>query len=182
MKVKSYKVELKPEIKKDIKELTTNNFIKSELQLDKVCDELNIDFFDADFDNPEISGMLIKDKETNKFGIYVNRKHSNVRQRFTVAHEIGHYLSYKHKSYSFNELNSEGSIEDYAMSFRKENLHSNAETEANLIAAEMLMPEDKIEKMIKEKLTIEEMADEFFVSEAAMTIRLKTLFPDLMVV
>jgi Zn-dependent peptidase ImmA (M78 family) len=150
--------------------------------LDKVCDELSIDFFDADFNDSKISGMLIKDKETNKFGIYVNRKHSAVRQRFTIAHEIGHFLSYKHQSHSFNELNNAGGIEDYAMSFRKENSFSIAETEANLIAAEMLMPEDKIEKMKENNLTIEEMADEFFVSEAAMTIRLKALYPDLIVV
>jgi len=110
-------MKLKHEIVEEIKNLTSNRYEKYELQLDDICKELEIECFDANFDDPRISGMLIKDQKTNKFNIYVNRKHSDTRQRFTIAHEIGHYLSYKHKSYSYEQLNENNQIEDYAISF-----------------------------------------------------------------
>jgi Zn-dependent peptidase ImmA (M78 family) len=167
---------LKPEIIDEIKYLTNNCYNRYKLLLDYICKKLDIKCFDSDFDDSRISGMLIRNKETNKFEIYVNRKHSDTRQRFTVAHEIGHYLSWKHQSYSYEQLNKENEIEDYAISFRHESIQSDAETEANEIAATILMPEDKVRDLAKENLTIEEMAEKFFVSESAMTIRLQALY------
>ena len=163
-------------IQREISEITSNCYNKYKLLLNEVCKKLQIECFDSDFDDPRISGMLIKNNETGKFDIYVNRKHSNTRQRFTVAHEIGHYLSWKHQSYSYEQLNKENEIEDYAISFRHESIQSDAETEANEIAATILMPEEKVRELAKKNLTIEEMAVEFFVSEAAMTVRLQALY------
>lgn len=173
---------LKTEIFSEIKELTSNCYKGNKLQLNDIYKKLDIECFESDFDDPRVSGMLIKNKETNKFEIYVNRRHSNARQRFTIAHEIGHYISYKYESYSYDQLSKNNEIEDFAISFRHENVTSDAETEANLIAAEMLMPEKKVRELAEAGLTIEEMADEFYVSPSAMTIRLLNLYPGLIIV
>ena len=169
---------LKTEILNAIKEITSDCYKENKLQLNNIYKKLDIECFESDFDDPRVSGMLIKNKETNKFEIYVNRRHSNARQRFTIVHEMGHFLSWRHNSYSYEQLNENNEIEDFAISFRHENITSDAETEANLIAAEMLMPEKKVRELAEAGLTIEEMADEFYVSSAAMTVRVQFLFKE----
>ncbi len=67
------------------------------------------------------------------------------------------------------------------MSFRHNDVHSKAETEANQIAAEILMPEKMVKDLVKQGLTAEEMADQFYVSPSAMIIRLQTLYDNLMI-
>jgi Zn-dependent peptidase ImmA (M78 family) len=172
---------LKPEIQAYIKELTKDMYEGYELQLDKLCKELGLNYFEADFED-NISGAIVKDGNSSVYSIYVNRKHARNRQRFTLAHEIGHYISYKSNSYSKEELEEKGCFEDQALSYRKEGKHSDAETEANLIAAELLMPKEIVEKFMEEELTPEEMAKLFYVSTSAMTIRLKDLYPNLMII
>jgi Zn-dependent peptidase ImmA (M78 family) len=98
------------------------------------------------------------------------------RKRFTIAHEIGHYISALCDSYSKKQLFSDNQgFEDYSISYRKNGLFSEAETEANEIAAQVLMPETYVRHFTEQKLSIEEMAERFFVSPAAMSIRLYSL-------
>ena len=172
---------LKQEILSYIKEITKNAYKGYELQLDEICKRLSIKHFIAGFEE-NISGMIKKNPDSGEFEIFVNRKHPLNRMRFTLAHEIGHYISCKFNSFSKEELEKEGSLADYATSYRKDGCYSDAETEANLIAATILMPEDKVKEMVDQELTIEQMADKFFVSPSAMTIRLQNLYPGLMVI
>ena len=130
----------------------------------------------ADFDDDKISGSILRDDNNETYSIYVNRKHPPNRRRFTIAHEIGHYISFLKGSYSKEVLEKNGALEDYAIMFREEGKCSEAETEANLIAAEILMPEEKVRELVEQDLTIEEMADKFFVSPASMAIRVQTFF------
>lgn len=166
-----------------LQELTKDAFQGYELQLGIVVKKLSINYFDADFNEDEnISGMIKKNDHTNEYEIFINRRHPRSRKRFTLAHEIGHFISYKFDSYSKEELEKEESLADYAISYRKDGHFSKAEAEANLIAATLLMPEDKIKKILNEGLTIEQMAEKFYVSPSSMTIRLQYLYPDLMVI
>lgn len=174
-------MDLKPSIRQYIQELTKDLYKGYELQLDSVCKKLEISNFIADFDE-SISGVLKKNDQTGGYEAYVNRRHPQSRRRFTLAHELGHYISFKYDSYSKKELEQEGALADYAMSYRKDGVLSDAETEANLIAATMLMPQNKVQELQEQGLIIEEMAEKFFVSPSAMTIRLQNLYPDLMVI
>lgn len=173
-------MKLKKEIKSYIAHTTDGLYKDYQLQIEKLCKKLNLKCFVADFDD-NISGSIIRDDNGETCSVYMNRKHSKSRQRFTAAHEIGHYISYLHGSYSKEELEKEGGFEDYAYaaSYRKDGHYSKAETEANLIAAELLMPEDKVEELLKEGLTPEEMAEQFYVSPSAMTVRLQSLYSNL---
>lgn len=122
-------------------------------------------------------GLISKiENENGKWGIYINEIHHPNRRRFAVANGIGHYISWRHKSYSYHELEKNRSIEnEEGVFFRKNRDFFDADTEANRIAAELLMPKEFVEKTIKKNFSIEEMAARFFVSPISMTIRLKNL-------
>lgn len=168
-------MKLDDKIKQRIKSITTGCYNNYVLQLDKVCQELNLPCFDAQFEDPKISGAIYP--EDGVCTIYINSKHPLTRRRFTVAHEIGHYISAECGSYSKEQLDNTG-FQDYAISFRQEGVSSQAETEANMIAAEMLMPEESVNKLYTLGVSPEQMAEEFCVSEIAIKIRLEKLYPN----
>lgn len=95
--------------------------------------------------------------------IIINPADSLVRQRFTVAHELGHAL-----------LDNVGVHE---RSERSYNLTNYRETEArmNRFAAALLMPEKSVRDAHLLGKDLEEMANIFGVSQIAMRIRLERL-------
>jgi len=113
----------------------------------------------------------------------VNDKHSPLRKRFTIAHELDHYYQYKYGADSLKSvddtLEKEGIITDFWI--ERNGNDNQAEREANQIAAEILMLEDIVrssansEKTVLQYKTIAEFAKLFGVSETAMAFRLKNL-------
>mgnify|MGYP001584530096 CR=1 FL=1 len=99
------------------------------------------------------------------FEIYVNSNHPASRQRFTIAHELGHYMLHRDRI-------GDGIIDDYL--YRSE-LTDSLEHEANQYAARLLMPEALITQPQFESLTLAELANEFWVSNKTMDIRLGEL-------
>lgn len=123
----------------------------------------------------ELSGILVK--KANKTPVIgVNRSHSKTRQRFTIAHEIGHLL-----------MNHSGELFVDQSVMRRDNRSAEGtdqqEIEANQFAAEILMPEQMVievfrDKKLKKKNFVEmvdEMASMFKVSPKAMEFRLVNL-------
>lgn len=97
-----------------------------------------------------------------KDGMYevgVNSLHHPNRQRFTVAHEIGHYILHR----------SHGTFKD-GLLFRK-NQFNVQEKEANLFASVLLMPRFEFESALRVG-SIEEVARKFGVSKQAAEYRL----------
>ena len=118
---------------------------------------------------PGISGEIRPDAAApNKFVVRVNRHDIPERQRFTVAHELGHFLLHS------DQIGA--GIKDDVL-FRSR-LSDWREAEANRIAADILMPEHLIRRAIEQAnlIGVEELAPylakQFEVSEAAMKIRL----------
>lgn len=115
-----------------------------------------------------LSGFIAKPSPEEPAKIYVNSTHSHVRQRFTVAHEIGHF---------FHEgLLRNGSYD----SLRREEGHANLGTDpkerwANSFAASLLMPGGPVSTLYASGRTTSELASTFNVSEAAMSFRLANL-------
>lgn len=89
----------------------------------------------------------------------------SVRQRFTIAHELGHYV-----------LGHEGLFRDPSKNFSATNYDSK-EVAANKFAAELLMPKEEVNRLIKDdKITdLSKLAQRFNVSEVAMKFRLQNL-------
>ena len=118
---------------------------------------------------PKISGVIKpSDDAVAGFEIRVNKYESPERQRFTVAHEIAHYLLHR------NEIGS--GVVDSIM--YRSNLTSRKETEANKLAAEIVMPAKAVGREL-ERLggrrtddVVVELAAIFRVSVPAMKIRL----------
>lgn len=117
------------------------------------------------------SGYLEKTTE-KKWRCVVNSLHHETRQRFTVAHEIGHFLLHQNDKSTFD------SEEDWVknrslVDFNGQNPeYERHESEANMFASELLMPSDVFNqmKLIKSEA---QLADFFGVSTAAISIRMK---------
>ncbi len=175
-------MELEKKVKDKLSELLTVDCYQGyELQLSRLAQKLSLSIFDATFFDPNLSGAIYKDEETGNFNIYANSAHPITRKRFTIAHEIGHYISAICDSYSKDQLfkNTEG-FEDYAVSYRLGGIKSEAETEANQIAAEMLMPKELVKQFVDDGVDIEKMAEMFFVSQHAVCIRIESLGIDIL--
>lgn len=147
----------------------TQSPINVELIADRVGAIISYESF-----NEDLSGVLVKEKDRIVIG--VNSFHPKTRQRFTIAHEIGH-LVLQHKGELF--------VDQTVM--RRDEISSQAvdpqEIDANRFAAELLMPESLIieavqrrqEKKTETTQLIQDLAEEFQVSSQAMEYRLTNL-------
>lgn len=118
---------------------------------------------------PGIAGEIRPDGAApGEFVVRVNRHDIPERQRFTVAHELGHFLLHR------DQIGT--GIKDDVL-FRSR-LSDWREAEANRIAADILMPEELVKQALQQakSIGIEDvapyLAKQFGVSEAAMKIRL----------
>ncbi|MEC5168553.1 Zn-dependent peptidase ImmA (M78 family) [Glaciihabitans sp. GrIS 2.15] len=98
--------------------------------------------------------------------IYVNEAHSPSRNRFTCAHELGHFVDATNRSlppraFDRDERASRGTDSD--------------EIYANRFAAALLMPKIAIQRLVADGLNAEELARRFNVSLSAMELRLRNL-------
>ena len=98
--------------------------------------------------------------------IGVNNTYSTVAQRFTVAHELGHYLcGHEHFENTF--------VDDERRYYEP---YFHTEKEADAFASELLMPKHMIEKDVsKHGLDISWLKERYQVSEQALWIRITTL-------
>jgi len=121
-----------------------------------------------------LSGVLYRDGDRKVIG--VNGLHADVRQRFTIAHELGHLELHQ------DELFVDGLLHRDSMSSQAVNTH---EIEANAFAAELLMPRNILLNELRDlipksgvadpsRLT-KQLAERFQVSQQAMEFRLANL-------
>lgn len=120
-----------------------------------------------------ISGQLER-LNGNEFKISVNKAHHYFRQRFTIAHELAHFLLHR-------DLIGEG-VDD-SKAYRSEsygNFHNTEigpreEAQANRFAARLLIPKSKLGELVRVGDDVAEISRKFQVSPAAMKIRLNSL-------
>lgn len=115
----------------------------------------------------KVSGVLLKDpayETPSGFVIFVDQDEPAVRQRFTAAHELGHFIL--HKSFIGDR------VEDNYL-LRSDGMSNTQEVEANKFAADLLMPMELIRKEMEAGNTsVSQLAGRFQVSLTAMSIRL----------
>jgi Zn-dependent peptidase ImmA (M78 family) len=144
--------------------------------IESIADHLNLRATASDLDD-EMSGVLVFDGKRG--AIAYNSSHASVRQRFTVAHEIGHYML--HVKNSTSKL----FLDRYTV-YRRDDQSSHGndreEIEANAFAAALLMPERLVRQEIKkhdldldDEDDLDVLAKRFSVSTTAMTFRLGNL-------
>lgn len=118
-----------------------------------------------------VSGWIER-REGGDYGVVVNSEHPLVRQRFTAAHELGHYIYHR-------ELLGAGVGDTRAYRQEGTPIPPNAairpmhERQANSFAANLLMPARTINVLRAQGVnTVLGLADRLEVSQDAMRIRL----------
>jgi len=134
----------------------------------EIARECDISVTEKDMDD-KISGKL--ENKNGKFHITVNAHHSENRRRFTILHEIGHWLFHR-------DLIGDGIIDNKAFrstySTGNPKIKTSHEIEANRFAASVLMPADLIMELENKGITkTSDLAKRLKVSEAALEIRRK---------
>ena len=136
--------------------------------------EVKLDNVDDD-----LSGFLFR--EDGRAVIGANKSHHPNRRRFTIAHELGHFLLHEGEVVHLDEVPA-----SFTVDFR-DNLSSRGEDdnekEANLFAAELLMPEKFLRQELQGKRVdlfgdgdlLEKLAEKYKVSVQALTFRLSYL-------
>lgn len=126
-------------------------------------------------DLKDISGILVRSSDTVVIG--VNRKHPETRRRFTIAHELGHFLLHEGREVRFDR--------EFRVSLRSEASSAGAnveEIEANFFAASILMPDRLLTRdprassiELEDAAALKDLAKGYGVSIQAMTLRLARL-------
>ena len=138
--------------------------------VDQVAEHLGIEIKLADL-GEDCSGVLVRNG--NRAVIGVNWGHHYNRRRFSIAHEIAHFVLHEGDTYI---------DKGYRVNFRDLEAGSGTkqeEIDANVFAAALLMPAEWVSEAFKQQpfdLTeddgLEKLADKFEVSTQAMTYRL----------
>lgn len=117
--------------------------------------------FEPDDVTQDVAGVVVYDEKK----IWLNAHDSPVRQRFTLAHEIGHI-----------HLHNQGeAIIDFRKNFSPE-VTDPKEVEANQFAADLLMDREHFVRFwLESDFEVESAAKAFGVSEEAAEIRAKEL-------
>jgi Zn-dependent peptidase ImmA (M78 family) len=139
------------------------------VEVERIASVLGFKVVLYDFDDDSVSGMLVIEDEVRAIG--VNSKQHPNRQRFSVAHEIGHFLA-GHEDHDHSDFVDQKKFyvdELFAT-------HDPKEQEANEFAAELLMPEQMLRRDLASGLKDPKaLASRYGVSEQALWIQLSDL-------
>jgi Zn-dependent peptidase ImmA (M78 family) len=147
------------------------------IDVEQVASALHLRIVVEDLGN-DVSGLLVS--RGRSAGIAVKRGDAPVRQRFTIAHEIGHFVLGHH----LQRKQLVHADQHHQVIYRSQSGSRGLdplEVQANQFAASLLMPaklvRDQVERLQKpmQEADVSALAREFKVSEQAMTIRLTTL-------
>ena len=131
----------------------------------EIAEQNGVDVVFADFGKhaDNVSGLC--DFESAK--IYVNKDDTTVRQSFTIAHELGHWIM--HREAFEHDPEAYGVLPRFSSPDRSNVL----EQEANYFAAEFLVPK-KLLNPVRD-FPVAKLADIFDVSRTMMEFRLKNV-------
>lgn len=123
-------------------------------------------FSDTDFSESDNGFIGVSDEGV--YEIVINDCHPVVRKRFTLAHEIAHFLFDKDYLDIHKSIDRDGNPKDVSYRYR--------EIRANKFASALLMPEDKfIDIFVKKDTCLDKVADYFLVSKDATKFRAMNL-------
>jgi len=108
----------------------------------------------------DMSGFFFRDSNQKVIG--VNTQHASVRQNFTIAHELGHLLLHDQEELHVDRAFPTVRLRDDVSSKGVDD----AEKEANLFAAELLMPHKLLQSDLAGRTPLD-LYDENFVPELA---------------
>lgn len=146
--------------------------IRPPVRIERIARQLGVEVRAGDL--KDVSGLLVRTGHSAIIGI--NSTQSRVRQRFTIAHELGHFLLHEGIIHHVDH--------GYRVNFRSD-LSSSAtnveEIEANFFAASLLMPKHFLQALngveaLDDDVKVAELARTFDVSRHAMSLRLVNVY------
>ena len=152
--------------------LDEHGVTKPVVPLEKILKKLEINLKQGDLG--DVSGLLVRSDTAATIG--VNMNHPLVRQRFTIAHELGHYLLHAGLSSHVDR--------DYRVNYRSAESSEATnveEIEANFFAASILMPRQFLDEenaviALDNDAAVEKLAKRYLVSRHAMSLRLANVY------
>ena len=139
---------------------------KAPVQTVPIARDLGLKVYRSSGWSKNLSGLIRKDKKyggESGFAIFVNANHPEHRRRFTIAHEIAHFVLH-------GRIIGDG-IRDDAL--YRSGLSNRVEAQANRLAADILMPRHLLDPLLVGKdVDVETLARTFNVSKSAMSIRI----------
>ncbi|MGZ5118770.1 MAG: ImmA/IrrE family metallo-endopeptidase [Burkholderiales bacterium] len=145
----------------------------------KIAEDLGIELRLEKVDDG-LSGFLVRDQKNDRVVIGANLRHHPNRRKFTIAHELGHYLLHEAATVHLDQRKPGFIVQ------RRDGKSSTGEDvferEANLFAAELLMPAKALAKDLRDQAFdlledddeafMKSLAEKYGVSFKALTIRL----------
>ncbi|QJD77123.1 ImmA/IrrE family metallo-endopeptidase [Spirosoma rhododendri] len=156
---------------------------KQGIDVKTVAEKIGIEVREYDF-GEDVSGVLLQLNGKVQIGYAPENRTGKKRQRFTIAHEIGHYVLEHQRKGVFIDT-----PEKYFALYRNANSSTGEdmqEREANAFAASLLMPLDLVREGVTHYMSsditrkqdfelVPNLASDFNVSNIAMSIRLTNL-------
>ncbi len=157
--------------------LMENDFFYIGFDVKKFAKKLKIEVLPKELDD-DVAGLFVRIDGRPIISYNQNQKNKS-RERFTIAHELGHFFLHSNKNV-FVDKNPKVMFRNNASS-SGEQLQ---EKEANHFAAALLMPNKlikiEIDRIPNDTLNpIKHLSEQFKVSEQAMTFRLANLGYDI---
>ncbi|CAE6883360.1 ImmA/IrrE family metallo-endopeptidase [Vibrio harveyi] len=135
-----------------------NNIETRPIDLKGLCHLLGIGIQYLPLEN-NVSGKLHHDG--NRWLINVNSLHHPRRQRFTIAHELGHYFLHRDSQQDYEDT-----------TFHRGKAYSEKELEADNFAGALLMPKDEFRDYVRfSSNKIDDIAEYFGTSSVAIKKR-----------
>jgi Zn-dependent peptidase ImmA (M78 family) len=139
------------------------------VRVEAIARDLGIPVIQDVLDEAEIAGKIIRDnsgRSPSGYTIYLNARDPIRRQRFTLAHELAHYVLHR-------DLIGDGLIDD---AMYRSKLGEWYETQANRWAADTLMPAALTRGLYRGGMvSLADLSRTLDVSEQAIRIRLSEL-------
>ncbi|MDI9864474.1 ImmA/IrrE family metallo-endopeptidase [Flectobacillus sp. DC10W] len=159
------------------------NQTKPPILVQEILNFKSIALHEIEFEDNDISGVFMTDGKSAAIG--VNKLNTHTRKRFTIAHELGHFILGHRRDQVFVDT----PYKYYTILYRDKNSSSGEffqEREANAFAAALLMPREMLLSELREASINQQSLDENFdligtlcekfdVSITAMTLRLTNL-------
>lgn len=146
---------------------------KGRIDIIELANSLGIKVYSTEEIN--VPSFIAYDKDFNVYEIYVNSREKTTRKRFSIAHEIAHFIKHKDKIVEFGVVARQNDC----------SLSTEEEREADNFAAELLMPAECVMDFLKsqniskqfkiDRDIVSKFANEFDVSLFAAIIRLREL-------
>lgn len=140
----------------------------------KLAGLFGVGVFIREMEEEESAFIEYREKE-GTFSIVVNPKHSKLRQRFSIAHELAHFVLHPEKVKKHRRVDRKG----------EKSLSMEEEKKADELAATILMPEPLVKQFVNEvsintkkpldKSVISILADHFNVSPLVAIMRMRKL-------